>query len=380
MKRNRTNSILANIILIFFGTVIALAISEVGLRIFGFQPGNPYERLINHNDSLLGYRMLPGMHEEIKGPDEVYSVDIISLGFDDEIGFRDDGITGPVYSIFLGDSFVWGYGVSLADCVSEQFERLSGRDSVNLGMTARTSPTQYSRLFSEYGSNLRPQIAFFGFFIGNDFGDGMLFKNWVLSGKTVSYPAWATAQTKGYSPNRWNIQLRRFLYSHSSLYRFTADRIAFTGEAFRSDIRDNIVHVRANSLNLRLDKRQLSTEWGKTGPEQMQLTQIALEEIQRFGRKSEIETVVFIIPTKEMVYQELLPDPADQQIVDVRYSTLLKILDERRITYIDLLPTFRDAASDGRQLYFEIDGHWNASGHQLAAKTILDYLNANGES
>jgi hypothetical protein len=379
MESDRTMPIFVNIILIFISTTVALVIGEVGLRLWGFQPGNAYERLINHNDSFLGYRMIPGSHEDIKGPGGVYSVDIIPLGFDEEIGFRDDGITEPVYSIFLGDSFVWGYGVSLADSVSEQFERLSGRDSVNLGMTAGTSPIQYSRLFSEYGSELGPEFAFIGFFIGNDFGDSVHFANWILSGKTISYPAWMTAQKKGYSTRNWNIQLRLFLYSHSSLFRFISDRIDFGSNVSRSDVDDNIFHVKTNFLNLRLDKGQLLAEWTEAGPEQLKLTQEALEQIQLFGEQRNIEVVVFIIPTKEMVYQILLPELEDREIADVRYSSLLEILSELEITSIDLLPIFQEAASDGEQLYFEIDGHWNARGHQLAAVSIYDFIHSNYE-
>ena len=59
-----------------------------------------------------------------------------------------------------------------------------------------------------------------------------------------------------------------------------------------------------------------------------------------------------------------------------KIARLLKMLDELEIMYIDMLPIFRDAASHNQQLYFEVDGHWNASGHRLAAEAILDFLNA----
>ena len=93
----------------------------------------------------------------------------------------------------------------------------------------------------------------------------------------------------------------------------------------------------------------------------------------------DIEVIVFIIPTKEMVYQALFPDPADREIDDLRYRTLLTMLDELKIAYIDLLPIFRSAASRGEQLYFEIDGHWNPNGHRLAAQALLGFLNSADE-
>jgi len=39
-----------------------------------------------------------------------------------------------------------------------------------------------------------------------------------------------------------------------------------------------------------------------------------------------------------------------------------------------LLPGFRAEAEQGHMLYFPADGHWNAAGHQLAARLIHDYL------
>ena len=369
-------SIFQNLGLILIGTLIALLIGEVGLRIWGFQPGNPFERLINHNDLLIGYRMLPGMREDIEGPGGSYTVDIVSLGFEDGIGFRDDGLTEPAYSIFLGDSFVWGYGVDLADTVSEQFERLTGKDAVNMGMTSGTSPTQYARLFSEYGSELRPKIAFFGFYVGNDFGDSVHFSDWVLSGKEVSYPVWNTIRAKGYSYKTWVIKTRQFFYNNSSLYRFVTDRISFSSDPEDPEFDANILHIDTDTLDLKLHGRQLSTQWSKTGPQQIEIVRRAVRDIKRSGRKKRIKTVVFVIPTKEMVYQALFSDPGLRNVVDLHYSTLLGILTDEDLTYIDLLPIFRGAASRGEQLYFETDGHWTAAGHLLAATAIRDFLSA----
>ena len=97
------NTNVANGALLVVSLTLALLIGETGLRLTGYRPGNPLERIINHYDAYLGYRMVPGMHELIPGPGGVYAVDTLSLGFDDGIGFRDDGITPPVDSVFIGD-------------------------------------------------------------------------------------------------------------------------------------------------------------------------------------------------------------------------------------------------------------------------------------
>lgn len=370
-------SILQSVVLFFFSIFAGLLMCEIGLRIWGFAPGNPYERLVNHYDGYLGYRMIPGMHEDIQGPGGHFSVDIVSLGFKDGAGFRDDGATKPVYSIFIGDSFIWGSSVNLADCVSEQFERLTGKDSVNMGMTHGTSPTQYSRIFAKYGTELEPQHAFIGFFVGNEYGDAIRFSNWELSRSTKSYPEWYTIQSQDYSPNEVSLTIRKLIYKNSSLGRLLLDRINFGFKTPALENDDNILHLKTGDIDFDLDKSQLLTQLNEPSSQQIGLVRTALNEMKRTGNARSIKIVVFIIPTKEMVYQSFIPDPKLKAGVDPRYVSVLGILKDLEITYIDLSPIFREAASHGEGLYFKTDGHWNAKGHLLAAKTIRDFLAGN---
>ena len=104
-------TIKGRLIALFIGVLLLLIICEIGMRAIGLQPGNPFERLINHYDSYLGYRMIPGMKENIKGPNDIYNVEIVSLGFEDDIGFRDNELKKPVIWHFLRglhDLGIWG--------------------------------------------------------------------------------------------------------------------------------------------------------------------------------------------------------------------------------------------------------------------------------
>ncbi|MGE5748506.1 MAG: alginate O-acetyltransferase AlgX-related protein, partial [Gemmatimonas sp.] len=47
-----------------------------------------------------------------------------------------------------------------------------------------------------------------------------------------------------------------------------------------------------------------------------------------------------------------------------------RILCARGIPFIDLTGPFRDAESHGEGLYFRQDRHWNAKGHELAARLL----------
>jgi len=368
-------TILANVALSVASVAVALLIGEAALRLTGYQPGNPLERLINHYDASLGYRMIPGMHESIPGPDGVYVVDTVSLGFDDGIGFRDDGIAPPVNSVFIGDSFVWGYGVNLADSISERFEAITGKDAVNLGMTSWTSPTQYARILAKYGAPLRPRYVFMEALVENDFGDLPNFADWEASGTGKSYPEWMTDRVMHYSPDSLTYKVRRFLYDYTALGRFLSDRIKFGFNDPEPSAESGVVHVTADGLDLNLDPRELPASTERPDARQIELFRLALLQSRETATARGIRLVVFIVPTKEMVYQDRFPDPALRSATDWRYAALLKLLAETGIDHVDLLPLLRAAAGRGEALYFSSDTHWTPRGHDLAARALAEYVN-----
>jgi hypothetical protein len=364
-------TVLANSALTLASLLLALLAAEAGLRLMGYLPGNPLERLINHYDAYLGYRMIPGMHETIAGPGGTYTADVLSLGFDDGTGFRDDGVTPPVDSVFIGDSFVWGYGVNLAESISERFEALTGRDAVNLGMTSWTSPTQYARLLARYGVALKPHRAFMEVFVGNDLGDLPNFAAWEASGSRKSYPEWMTDRVMHYSPDTLSYRIRRVLYDHSALGRLVSDRVQFGfGDGPQQPDRD-IVRVAAPGLDLDLDRRELTMSSQDAGARQTTLFRSALVASRDAAAAHGIELVVFIVPTKEMVYQDRFPEPPLRATADRRYVAMKAVVDELGIACVDLLGPLRAAAARG-QLYFSRDTHWTALGHDVAARALLD--------
>lgn len=86
-----------------------------------------------------------------------------------------------------------------------------------------------------------------------------------------------------------------------------------------------------------------------------------------------IRLVVVLIPDKERVYEDQVPDrykPLPSSCLD----ELADRLNAAGILAINLLPAFRDAAARGRLLYWGDDTHWNAEGIDLAARTVWDAL------
>jgi hypothetical protein len=176
-----------------------------------------------------------------------------------------------------------------------------------------------------------------------------------------------------YSPDSWNYRIRRWLYDHSSLGRFVSDRVQFGIKDPEAIDDKQIVHVTDDGLDLYLDPGELPAPDESPDTDQIALFRTALLESQATANAHGIHLVVFIVPTKELVYQERFQDAALRIATDWRYTALLQLLAETGIDHVDLLPPLR-AASRGEQLYFAHDTHWTPRGHNVAARILVEHV------
>ena len=89
-----------------------------------------------------------------------------------------------------------------------------------------------------------------------------------------------------------------------------------------------------------------------------------------------------IVPSKWQVHredwQELLasvgePDD-DRWVLRGPNKKLVQLAGRHGIPVLDLLPVMRDVAEGGRRLYYTVDIHWNAAGHEVAARAVAEFL------
>lgn len=84
------------------------------------------------------------------------------------------------------------------------------------------------------------------------------------------------------------------------------------------------------------------------------------------------ELVVVLIPDKERVYVERLPNAAGEgQVAPSILGALESLLESRNVKAVNLLPIFRAHALRGEALYWRDDTHWNSRGIELAVESLV---------
>lgn len=112
---------------------------------------------------------------------------------------------------------------------------------------------------------------------------------------------------------------------------------------------------------------------------------IALEAIARCAercRQEDVDFVVAVLPTKELVFETLVEDldqfPRYAELVACEHALRAKIaqtLAERGIAQVDMLDALRNCFDRGEQPYaVSADGHPNAIGYRAIAAAIMEHL------
>jgi hypothetical protein len=151
---------------------LALAVSELGLRLFLFQSFpdfklNTRPTLGFQYDPKLGWFPVPNSHESFEFIHHTISMVQNSKGFRD-IEPTFDKRPGVV---FLGDSFVWGYSVDTDDRFTERLRRRHpDRQVYNFGVAGYGTDQEYL-LLQQHFQEYHPRVVFLVFCTENDHTD-----------------------------------------------------------------------------------------------------------------------------------------------------------------------------------------------------------------
>lgn len=128
------------------------------------------------------------------------------------------------------------------------------------------------------------------------------------------------------------------------------------------------------------------------------LTQRAYREMKRTAEEHGATMVVMYIPFKSQLYLPVLERlfPSDQLNKDFRFyfrenqtdpdvrtmsknrlaqnAMMSDLCHQEGMLFLDLTPALQQQVDQGNTIYFPDDAHWNAAGHELAARELAAFL------
>lgn len=378
---------IANILLGFCAALLTLVLLEIALRFV--YPAHESWRLYSIPDPELGWALQPGAQFTRQVPGSFVKVQYNAQGY------RDTDWDAPVAGgatriVVLGDSYMEANMVPLEAVFHKQMERLAvaeGRQLKvwNLGVAGYGTLQEYLA-YKKAGSKRKPDLVLLAFYLHNDVRNNAEHLN-------ISAQALRAGKRKRpfldeenesdwliHKPDFEEIQ-KKFLKRKTSL-------------SFR---------IRHNSVLLTLFRNARRTVWSYINPlhsagalsmhrcNSSELYEKAWLTSERIlGRlKQEVEAdgaqlVVFSVPALFDVdlsavreHEKNSGDVGPKLCIENSpgYARLREVLHRNGIIYVDLVPTFRTAATKEKRNLFVIgDWHWNSEGHALAAQSVYDAL------
>jgi len=391
----RLRSCFGTALLLCGGTTVGLLVLEGSARwlLSGRKPGGVGEQaLYTASDPLLGWRNRPGASLKYDRREFQTSVAINALGFRD-VEHSPRKAEGRTRVIVLGDSFVEAYAVELEASMTRRIEALAGEsgcalDVVNAGVHAYSIDQEYL-WFERDGVALQPDIVVMAVYY-NDIINTLRENYWgswkpvleIREGRLVPTntplpplpdpDAAAIARARTARPASGSAL--KFLL----IERLLAGAPRFYGRLAEWGLVDP-VDPEAVADEMRVFKSRGSLEeidraWVRTG----EILRAFAERARAIGAAP----VIAYIPARFEVVD------ADWDLTRLRYALNDSVWDRslaarkiealsagEHVPFLDFTKDLRASVGvvNGSP-YFQYDGHWNARGNDVAARSAVDFL------
>jgi hypothetical protein len=366
-----------NVLVVVVSLGLSLLLAEVVVRMTALSTGTVVETGNQYKfyefDARLGWKNSPGRHGRYTREEFSYDLNINSLG----MRYREVSMQKPARKTriaVLGDSFVWGIGVSDQDRFTEQVEEMTGGkyELLNFGVSGY-GPIQHYLMFDEIVKGFSPDVVLITFCLGNDFADNVFWKRYgyykpyvrETGGPDVviaGYPLPRAGEFFDGAPMGW-------LTNHSRLYTLGLAGLKRVLASVQYFGQAGLVGADESERDIYFPSQSASA--GHFADSMAAINEKLLAQIREKAVKSSVKLAVVVAPTK-CEYGACF---AGEEARNMRArDRLLQTLRELDIQVIDKTEVM------GISDFWKTDGHWRPSGHAKIADGIIDWLNAGGRS
>ena len=361
-------------------TVVLILIVVEGIsRVFFLVKPGPGEfvsdlyDLYSVPDTVCGHAMQPNVELVLRGhPDYTFTVKTSTIPGLPELGFREESISERTDIVFIGDSFIWGYGVEQDDVISAVCARECDFRTVNLAVSGFNGPLNYLGNLLRVSKLIDYDCVIMGFSSQNDLYDASVYKQWRASGSSQSLVHFVSNRVPFLKRVDLQMKQRVKLYA---LVREVAKRLfpshvygavgytPLSTPAGNIWVRQAVTRLRRQGDYLRASPRQKAT-W----EESIRAVSEAADFVTKRGKRF----VLLMIPKKEEVY--LFPEEGSAGLGDCATNVLAKLFAEQGIEVLNPLPILRSKVQGENLLYFPHDGHWTAAAHHIVGEALCAHL------
>jgi hypothetical protein len=372
MPMNSTN-FLQNALVVTVSLLLSLLLAEGAVRmtvlgkIHVAETGNQYK--FYEFDERLGWKNGTGRHGQYTRDEFSYGISINRHG----MRYREvqqQKPAGVTRVAVLGDSFVWGIGVSDHDRFTEMVEKRSAGEFelLNFGVSGY-GPVQHYLMFDEIVAGFRPDIVLVTFCLGNDFADNVFWRRYnyykpyvqEITGPDVAiagYPLPRSGEFAGGLLTDW-------LADHSRLYALTMSSARRAAASFNDYGQNGLVGADENQKDIYFPRH--SPGAAALADQMVDMNAKLLMKLRQKAKAHNVRLAVVVAPTK-CEYGACFPGETARNMNAL--NRLIQTLKELDIPAIDKTEAI-DLAD-----FWKTDAHWRPSGHAKLADGILDWLNS----
>jgi hypothetical protein len=363
---------LTNFFLVLTSVLVGLFVVEVGLKVLGI--GGLYKSGISRiADPELRYRLPGNLFPEI-----------------DSDGFRNTSNDGPFDIVILGDSHVYGYGVSAEDSYPKQLAAITGKKVYNFGMGGY-GPAQYAHL-ADKALDLNPDTLVVSLFMGNDPVNACEIANLLTYWKDYFDRHNLTTPSCG-SRAPAPVKMHRSITSRLKAWVKSTRTGSLINQHVWLPIKNQVLlssgsgSVKGDLFVNEADLKSIFPTWPnntEAASDGIRITKHFLSRIKVKADKKSVTTVLAIFPSKQSVYLEKLQNMSIEPGVDFIRSVeaerryvrgLSRFAADTGYGIADVSSRLIEASRKDIKLYpADDDSHPTARGYAIYARAVAENL------
>lgn len=283
----------------------------------------------------------------------------------DRWGYRNLSDHEQADVIIIGDSYIEGWYVSDTETAAHILQTSMQRPVSNLGV-AGYGTLQASIILRQETPRLKPRVAIWSFFEGNDLYDDEDFENAMLA--TAEDDPESNAHPEGFARGQgW--KHRSFTLNALRRLRRWAEplipnKAPYFGQLIQPGHKQKTVYFADYA----------SVPWSSWIDNRWQRAKATFQEAAAYATDQDIKLIFMHIPIKYRVYHPFVKFDPDSPVNDWELWPLPRLFSEfcntTNATCIDLTEMFQMAIRNGEMPYAPTDTHWGATGHQLVAERL----------